>query len=84
MRRAPEDEVPSDETLAHSPATRTGIEELDKVVEAILSNQVDARREFVHFTEVGCTNADGLGGPLFMLYFAWIPWNYEMINVIIA
>ncbi|MCK5429309.1 MAG: hypothetical protein KAI94_07550 [Anaerolineales bacterium] len=63
IRRAPEDELAIDEIPVSPAATRTGIEEVDRLVEAILSNQVDARRALVHFAEVGCTTADGLGGP---------------------
>jgi len=58
-----ETETPPKEILLHPPATRTGLESLDKVLEAILSNRVEDRRAFVTYTVVGCTTADGLGGP---------------------
>lgn len=41
----------------------TGIPELDQLATAILSNDLAARRELVHYTTAGCTNVDGLGGP---------------------
>ena len=56
-------ETPPGDNLLHPPATRTGLESLDKVLEAILSNQVEDRRAFVTYTVVTCTTADGLGGP---------------------
>jgi Tol biopolymer transport system component len=41
----------------------TGIEVIDRAIEAILSNDLDARQELIHYTTAGCTTADGLGGP---------------------
>jgi len=41
----------------------TGVPELDGLAAAILSNDMQARRELVHYTTAGCTNVDGLGGP---------------------
>jgi len=43
--------------------TRTGIDEIDKVIDTILSADVEARIALVHFTTSACTTADGLGGP---------------------
>ena len=37
--------------------------ELDPVISAVLSNDLEARRALIHFTTAGCTNAQGLGGP---------------------
>ncbi len=56
-------ELPPEDILLHPPATRTGLESLDKVLEGILSNRVEDRKALVNYTEVGCTTADGLGGP---------------------
>ena len=41
--------------------TRTGIPEVDYVVDTILSNDLDARMALVRFVTAGCTKADGLG-----------------------
>jgi len=41
----------------------TGVPELDQLAAVILSNDIQARRDLVHYTTAGCTNADGLGGP---------------------
>lgn len=41
----------------------TGIPEVNRIVTAVLSNDLDARRELVRYTTAGCTKADGLGGP---------------------
>ena len=37
--------------------------EVNRVATAVLSNDLEARRELVHYTTAGCTNALGLGGP---------------------
>ena len=58
-----ETETPPEEILLHPAAMRIGLESLDKVLEAILSNRIEDRRAFVTYTVVGCTTADGLGGP---------------------
>ncbi len=41
--------------------TKTGIPEVDSVIETILSNDLDARQALVRFVTLGCTTADGLG-----------------------
>jgi hypothetical protein len=48
------------ETLSN---TRTGIEDVDAIIDAILSGDIEARRALVHYTTSACTTADGLGGP---------------------
>jgi hypothetical protein len=40
---------------------KTGIARLDQVIDAILSNDLDARQALVRFVTAGCTTADGLG-----------------------
>ena len=47
----------------HPPDARTGDPALDAVVDAVLAHDVTARRELTRLTVVGCTHADGLGGP---------------------
>lgn len=54
-------DVVSDEPQAGDQST--GIEIVDRAIEVILSNDLTARRELVHYTTAGCTTADGLGGP---------------------
>ena len=44
-------------------STRTGIADVDKVLVAVESGDAQALRDLIRFTKVGCTNADGLGGP---------------------
>lgn len=41
----------------------TGIDVVDRAINVILSNDLDARRDLIRYTTVGCTAADGLGGP---------------------
>jgi hypothetical protein len=43
--------------------TRTGIEEIDRIIDVILSHNIEARVEFIRYTTSACTTADGLGGP---------------------
>jgi len=40
---------------------KTGIPEVDIVIDTILSNDLDARQALVRFVTAGCTTADGLG-----------------------
>ena len=47
----------------HPPDARTGSPPLDAVIEAVLAHAITARRELTRLTVVGCTHADGLGGP---------------------
>ncbi len=42
---------------------RTGIEEVDRVIDIVLSHDFGARRALVRLTTAGCTRALGLGGP---------------------
>jgi hypothetical protein len=42
---------------------RTGIDEIDKVIDVILGNDIYARLDMVRLTTTACTIADGLGGP---------------------
>jgi hypothetical protein len=41
----------------------TGILEIDRAVAIILSNNLEARRDLVHFSKSGCTHELGMGGP---------------------
>jgi hypothetical protein len=49
--------------IEYPPDTRTGIEELDRVIDSIMSQDLSCRLELVRFTNSGCTTSDGLGGP---------------------
>lgn len=44
-------------------STRTGIAEVDAVLVAVESRDPQQLRDLIRFTTVGCTKADGLGGP---------------------
>ena len=44
-------------------STRTGIADVDDVLAAVESGDAEALRSLIRFTTIGCTNADGLGGP---------------------
>ncbi|MHA2428637.1 MAG: hypothetical protein ACXADB_11495 [Candidatus Hermodarchaeia archaeon] len=49
--------------IEYPPNARTGIAEIDRVIDAILSQDVGARLELVRYSRSACTTADGLGGP---------------------
>ena len=44
-------------------STRTDIADVDAVLSAVESGDPQSLRDLIHFTKVGCTTADGLGGP---------------------
>lgn len=47
----------------HPPDTRVGIDQIDRVLEAVLEGGTEELIQVVAFTTTACTNADGLGGP---------------------
>lgn len=53
--------TPSDDF--HPLTTRTGIEEVDKVVDVVASGDIQMLRSLIQFTSTKCTTAEGLGGP---------------------
>ena len=44
-------------------AAITSISQIDAVIHAVLSNDLDERLALVRFANAGCTTAEGLGGP---------------------
>ncbi|HSG41878.1 MAG TPA: hypothetical protein VLA72_01875 [Anaerolineales bacterium] len=55
--------VKEEDAGLHPLSTRTGIAEIDVVLDAVESNDPQEIRSLLHFINVPCTNADGLGGP---------------------
>jgi hypothetical protein len=49
--------------IEYPPDMRTDIEEIDKVIDAVLNQDIEARLNLVSFLNTACTTADGLGGP---------------------
>jgi hypothetical protein len=47
----------------HPPGARTGIEELDRFIDAVLSHDAGTLRSLTDYQTLGCTHAEGLGGP---------------------
>jgi hypothetical protein len=47
----------------HPLTTRTGIEEIDSILEAAASGNPQALQSLIQFTNAKCTKRDGLGGP---------------------
>lgn len=64
---ATEPASPSSEPIAAEPyhplSTRTGVEDVDRVLEAVASGDQQELLSVVQFTEAKCTHAEGLGGP---------------------
>jgi hypothetical protein len=64
---ATEQAAPGAEPTAAEPyyplSTRTGLEEVDRVLEAVASDDQQELLSMVRFTEAKCTHAQGLGGP---------------------
>lgn len=52
-----------DEAGPYPLSTRTGIADIDVVLDAVESNDQQRIRELLRFSNVPCTTADGLGGP---------------------
>jgi len=46
-----------------TPGEITGIPDLDQIVQIVLNGSLDEQRSLIKFSEMGCTFADGLGGP---------------------
>lgn len=49
--------------IEYPPGTRTGIDEIDTVIDAILDGDVSARLNLVHYTTTACEMKNDLGGP---------------------
>jgi hypothetical protein len=47
----------------HPLTSRTGIESIDAILEAVASGDMQSLRSLVEFTNAKCTTQDGLGGP---------------------
>jgi len=52
---------PTPAEIVHPLTTRTGLEEIDRILEA--SGDVQKLRSLIQFTSTKCTRRDGLGGP---------------------
>lgn len=42
---------------------QSGVPEADAVIPALLAHDAEAIHDLIHFSEIGCTTAEGLGGP---------------------
>ena len=49
--------------IEYPPDMRTGIDEIDIIIDAIMSKDIDARLDLVRLTTAACTMGMGLGGP---------------------
>lgn len=47
----------------HPPEKRTGIEELDLIIDTVLAHDFERLKTMTSYLTIGCTHADGLGGP---------------------
>lgn len=55
--------LPSMAGAGYPPDTRTNVAILDAIIDAVTANDPARVRELTHYTRVGCTTAEGLGGP---------------------
>ena len=55
--------TPSSVAVVHDAETRTGIENIDHIIDVVLEGDVDRVQDVLIFKTVGCTHEDGLGGP---------------------
>jgi hypothetical protein len=55
--------APEKKTVAYPLDTRTGISHLDAIVAAVLAGDLARVRDLTHYAQVGCTTAEGFGGP---------------------
>jgi hypothetical protein len=55
--------TPAGLPAVHPAGARTGIAQVDAVVDAFLGSSLDARRRLVRFLTTPCTTTRGLGGP---------------------
>jgi len=55
--------TPSSAAVIHNTETRTGIEDIDRLIDVVLEGDADRLQDVLIFTTVGCTHEDGLGGP---------------------
>lgn len=63
MEQATPSLEPTSDEPYHPLTTRTGIEEIDRVLAAVASDDQQALLSVVQFTKAECTHAQGLGGP---------------------
>ena len=49
--------------IEYPPDTRTGISEIDGVIDTIMQPDIEARVKLVRYIQYPCTTGDGLGGP---------------------
>ena len=49
--------------IEYPPDMRTGIKEIDQVIDVMRDTDIDARLDLVKFTTTPCTTTGGLGGP---------------------
>lgn len=55
--------APPEPTKGISREARTGLPQVDTVIEAVLGDDLEDRQALVRYVTSGCTTADGLGGP---------------------
>lgn len=61
--RATSTSEPMPDEPYHPLSTRTGVEEIDHILDVVASGDQQALLSVIQFTEAKCTHAEGLGGP---------------------
>lgn len=52
------------EGLVHDADSRTGLEEVDQIIDLVLAGDINEFRQSINFTSSGCTHVMALGGPV--------------------
>jgi len=64
---APQDIAPTPQPTTaggfHPLTTRTGIEEIDNILDVVANGDIERLRSLIQFTNTKCTQLEGLGGP---------------------
>ncbi|MFA9403890.1 MAG: hypothetical protein ACERKY_12615 [Anaerolineales bacterium] len=59
----PEPTVETLQLAVYPPETRTGIVELDRIIDAVLAHDAEELQSLTRYMLIGCTHTMGLGGP---------------------
>lgn len=63
ITQTPYSERDPNNDLGYPTGTRSGNDEIDNLIEAVMNRDIDARLDLIRYTNAACTTLDGLGGP---------------------
>ena len=47
----------------HPPEKRTGLADIDRIIDLVLAHDFQSLQQLTAYSQIGCTKADGMGGP---------------------